>query len=136
MSNQFDFITAADLAKGEAVERERATSFAVMAREYLKTEREQNALLDARKDALWQQLISVRGFVASDKMACTYQTLGQYRTAVLELLIIDEESKHNCKCSQLRTALSEAIRLIKDGGIITADDIEQLEIVMKEVGSD
>jgi hypothetical protein len=38
------------------------------------------------RNSLWCQLVSVRGFVASDKMACSYHSMGQYRTAVLELL--------------------------------------------------
>lgn len=60
-------------------------------RNYLKAEREQNALLKARKDAIWRQLVSVRGFVASDKLAISYQTMGQYRTELLRLLADHEQ---------------------------------------------
>ncbi|MDP2610055.1 MULTISPECIES: Lar family restriction alleviation protein [unclassified Oceanobacter] len=38
------------------------------------------------RDALWRQIMSVRSFIDSDKMACSFQSLGQYRTVVLELL--------------------------------------------------
>lgn len=89
---------------------------------------EELAKVKEDRDAHWRKLVAAGHFVASDKMASSYQTLEQYRCAVINLLLVDEESK--CSCDQLRTALAEAVRLIKNAEIITADELEQLEIAL------